>query len=165
MKAISLYLLMILNSFSGTQTEQESIVYECPQCAQDTANIEVLAEAIYFEARSEPKLGQIAVGYVILNRAENEDYPGSIHEVITQDRKPGDLVCQFSYTCDNIPDVVYEPEAWEEAMKNAALVYYKKTPDPTNGSLYYKNSKKSKQKWSTDWQTVAIGKHTFYKKI
>ena len=37
--------------------------------------IDCLALNIYFEARGEPKLGQIAVGHVVLNRVVDKRYP------------------------------------------------------------------------------------------
>src|SRR5215204_2812022 len=41
-----------------------------------------LAQAVYFEARSESELGQLAVATVILNRAKTEHYPSSICGVV-----------------------------------------------------------------------------------
>src|SRR5690606_39932841 len=43
-----------------------------------------LANAIYFEARSEPLRGQAAVAQVVLNRVRNPAYPGSICGVVYQ---------------------------------------------------------------------------------
>lgn len=156
---------MAINAIVPNDKPSDAVTYECHQCAEDIRNIETLAEGIYFEARSEPTLGQIAVGYVITNRTEDTRYPDSINEVITQDGNPGKQNCQFSYTCDNVPDKITDLDAWEEAKQNATLVYHKKVADPTHGSLYYKNPKKSKQKWSVSGKTVAIGNHTFYKSL
>ena len=47
-----------------------------------------LAQAIYFEARSEPEEGQAAVAQVILNRMTSGLYPSSICGVVFQNRQP-----------------------------------------------------------------------------
>jgi spore germination cell wall hydrolase CwlJ-like protein len=77
-----------------------------------------LAEAIYFEARSEPKKGQLAVGRVVQNRAESGDYPVTICGVVYQGskRKTG---CQFSFTCDGVPETIAEKKAWRGAKARA----------------------------------------------
>ena len=43
-----------------------------------SAEMRCLAEAIYFEARSEPELGQSAVAQVVMNRVASSLYPDSI---------------------------------------------------------------------------------------
>ena len=81
-----------------------------------------LATAIYFEARSEPVRGQIAVAQVIVNRAFSGYYPEDICGVVYQN-KHRHLSCQFTFACDGIPDVVTEPEHWARAQRiaNASL--------------------------------------------
>ena len=43
-----------------------------------------MALNIFFEARSEPIQGQIAVAEVTLNRVASDDYPNTICEVVLQ---------------------------------------------------------------------------------
>ena len=43
-----------------------------------------MALAIYFEARGEPAIGQIAVGHVILNRTLDKRFPENVCEVVFQ---------------------------------------------------------------------------------
>ena len=45
-----------------------------------------LAEAVYFEARSEPEAGQAAVAQVVLNRVQSGLYPSSVCGVVYQNR-------------------------------------------------------------------------------
>ena len=60
-----------------------------------------LAQTLYFEAKSEGRQGMVAVGWVILNRMRDGEFPRSICGVVKQGReKPG---CQFSYWCDGSP--------------------------------------------------------------
>lgn len=65
--------------------------------------ISCLAHNIYFEARGEPLKGQMAVGFVTLNRVRNKNYPDTICEVVTQSDiiSNGIEVCQFSWFCIN----------------------------------------------------------------
>jgi spore germination cell wall hydrolase CwlJ-like protein len=79
-----------------------------------------LAQAVYFEARSESELGQLAVATVILNRAKTEHYPSSICGVVYQGaaRLTG---CQFSFTCDGQSNLPQIDRAWETALTVTAL--------------------------------------------
>jgi len=58
-----------------------------------------LAEAVYYEARSEVKSGQMAVAEVVLNRVKSKHYPNTVCGVVYQgaERSTG---CQFTFTCD-----------------------------------------------------------------
>jgi spore germination cell wall hydrolase CwlJ-like protein len=77
-----------------------------------------LTTAVYFEARSEPVLGQLAVATVILNRVKSSNssicgvvYKGAAHF----------NACQFSFACDGKPDMVDDAHAWREAQKISKL--------------------------------------------
>jgi len=54
-----------------------------------------LAEAVYFEARSEPEAGQAAVAQVVLNRVSSGLYPNNVCGVVYQNRHHY-KGCQFS---------------------------------------------------------------------
>ena len=59
------------------------------------SSLACMAVAIYFEARSEPLAGQLAVANVVMNRVWDERYPNDVCEVITQGRlgsKPTDIL-------------------------------------------------------------------------
>jgi spore germination cell wall hydrolase CwlJ-like protein len=80
--------------------------------------VKCLAEAIYFEARSEPERGQMAVAQVVVNRAFSGYYPNDICGVVYQN-KHRHLACQFTFACDGIPDVITEPDMWTQAKEIA----------------------------------------------
>jgi spore germination cell wall hydrolase CwlJ-like protein len=80
-----------------------------------------LAEAIYFEARTEPRLGQMAVGLVIMNRTRSADYPDTICGVVNQNAHLFNR-CQFSYRCDGKIDMITEWEPWQEILRRSALL-------------------------------------------
>ena len=75
-----------------------------------------LAEAVYFESRGEPKRGQIAVAQVVMNRVFSGFYPTNVCGVVYQNahRK---LACQFTFACDNVRDVINEPDMWQQAKQ------------------------------------------------
>jgi spore germination cell wall hydrolase CwlJ-like protein len=77
-----------------------------------------LANAVYFEARSEPVRGQIAVAQVVVNRAFSGYYPNDVCGVVYQNAHRH-LACQFTFACDGIADVVNDEESWERAKRIA----------------------------------------------
>ena len=67
-----------------------------------------LAEAIYFESRSEPEAGQAAVAQVVLNRVRSGIYPTTVCGVVYQDRNRP-FACQFSFACEGKSLRIEEP--------------------------------------------------------
>lgn len=118
----------------------------------DDQDVEILARAIFGEARGEPFIGQVAVGAVIINRVLHPDFPDTFRDVIYQ---PG----QFSAVDDGQINLTPNNTAFEAA--NTAL----KGEDPTMGSLYYYNPKTAAHQWwfETRRSTVTIGDHAFAK--
>ena len=84
----------------------------------ETAELTCLAKAVYFEARSESELGQLAVAKVVLNRVKNPDYPKTICGVVYQGSEHRNS-CQFSFACDGMANRVRSPEAWSRAKRIA----------------------------------------------
>ncbi len=77
-----------------------------------------LALAIYYEARSEDTLGQIAVAQVIFNRVRSTKYPNSICRVVYQNAHRANR-CQFSFACDGRTERPRHKQAWAAAMRLA----------------------------------------------
>lgn len=73
-----------------------------------------LAEGVYFEARGEPRQGQVAVAQVIMNRVNHEEFPDTICGVVYQNQTWRNR-CQFSFACDGVPERITEPAAWAMA--------------------------------------------------
>jgi spore germination cell wall hydrolase CwlJ-like protein len=137
-----------------------------PAAAQPLAaaqqEVECLALNIYFEARSEPHMGKIAVAHVVLNRAMSGAYPNSACEVIRQGGERGDRLCQFSWWCDGLSDTPKDLAAWQEAQTLAKMVYSGLTQDPTKGALWY-HADYVAPKWRTAFiKGPTIGRHLFY---
>jgi spore germination cell wall hydrolase CwlJ-like protein len=88
-----------------------------------TTALSCLAAAIYFEARGEPIIGQIAVAQVVLNRVEDWRWPDTVCDVVKENRHPGTLHrCQFSFYCDGLPEIVTDQAAWNTAEHIAGLM-------------------------------------------
>src|SRR6202000_3211879 len=77
-----------------------------------------LAEAVYFEARGEAVRGQIAVAPGVMNRLFSGFYPPTLSGLVYQTNYHP-MACQFTFACDNVADVVREPDMWDRAKKIA----------------------------------------------
>ena len=84
--------------------------------ASVTEDLNCLALNIYFEARSEPLDGKLAVGHVVLNRAADKRYPNKICEVVKQGGEKRRNKCQFSWWCDGRSDRPRDLQAWKESQ-------------------------------------------------
>jgi hypothetical protein len=122
-----------------------------------------LAEAVYFEARGEAVRGQIAVAQVVLNRAFSGKYPETVCGVVYQN-KHRHLACQFTFACDNVKDVIREPDMWERARKIAKAML--------DGQLWLPEVDKSthyhaywvRPSWVSEMKKMyKTGVHTFYR--
>jgi spore germination cell wall hydrolase CwlJ-like protein len=122
-----------------------------------------LAEAVYFEARGEAVRGQIAVAQVVMNRTFSGFYPNTVCGVVYQN-KHRHLACQFTFACDNIADVVREPDMWDRAQKIAKAML--------DGQLWLPEVDKSthyhaywvRPSWVSEMKKMyKFGVHTFYR--
>jgi hypothetical protein len=122
-----------------------------------------LAEAIYFEARSEPEEGQAAVAQVVLNRAKSGLYPTSICGVVYQNRHRH-LACQFTFACEGKSLRITEQESWRTAVRVAHEVTYGKTYLSDVGSSTHYHANYVRPYWAKRLKKMdVIGRHIFYK--
>jgi spore germination cell wall hydrolase CwlJ-like protein len=124
-----------------------------------------LATAIYFEARSESQLGQLAVATVILNRAHASHYPSSICGVVYQGASRLNA-CQFSFACDGQSHLPQNGQAWDTAVAIAvvALAIDKPLQIVATATCYHADY--VDPTWSKSLHRVAkIGRHIFYSQI
>ncbi|MGN0335663.1 MAG: cell wall hydrolase [Lachnospiraceae bacterium] len=107
---------------NGTiNVEDSGIVYGEVNLTQD--EMDMLTAMIYCESRGEPYEGQLAVGYVIMNRLRSTKFPNTLEEVLRQSKQfePAgsgrfDIVLQ-AYR-ENIPGVLSERE-WNSCRSAA----------------------------------------------
>ena len=122
-----------------------------------------LAEAVYVEARGEAVRGQIAVAQVVMNRTFSGFYPNTVFGVVYQN-KHRHYACQFTFACDNVADIVREPDMWDRAKKIAKAML--------DGQLWLPEVAKSTHyhaywvhpSWVSEMRkTYRFGVHTFYR--
>jgi spore germination cell wall hydrolase CwlJ-like protein len=122
-----------------------------------------LAEAVYFEARGEAVRGQIAVAQVVMNRAFSGFYPNTVCGVVYQN-KHRHLACQFTFACDNVADVVREPDMWDRARKIAKAMLDGELWLPEVGKSTHYHAYWVHPSWVSEMKkTYKFGVHTFYR--
>lgn len=112
-------------------------------------DIQLMANAVYGEARGEPYEGQVAVAAVILNRVQSTSFPNTVSGVIFEPRA-------FTAVADG--QIWLTPnETAKEAVIDAMNGW-----DPTGDAIYYFNPNTATSSWI--WsrpQIKQIGKHVF----
>ena len=128
----------------------------------DAEERKCLAQAIYYEARSEPRIGQLAVADVVLNRVSSPIYPNSICGVVFQgsERRIG---CQFSFTCDGSMQARLNKRKWKESEDLAGAVLAGLRAPVSRNATHYHASYVNPPWASTLTPTATIGTHKFYK--
>lgn len=121
-----------------------------------------LAEAIYYEARSESRVGQMAVADVVLNRVKSSVYPDTVCDVVYQgsERRTG---CQFSFTCDGSMNRRVDQRRMRAADDLAGAVLAGIRAPVTHSATHY-HAYYVDPIWASSMsKTATIGSHTFYK--
>ncbi len=127
-----------------------------------------LATAVYFEARGEPTVGQVAVAAVVMNRVEDRRFPNDVCSVVKQgplyrSGAPVRHKCQFSFYCDGKSDRMRDRAAKLRATRISELVLSRTIMDPTEGSTFYHADYVLPSWASTKSRVVQINQHVFYK--
>jgi spore germination cell wall hydrolase CwlJ-like protein len=130
--------------------------------------IACLAEAVYFEARSEGLLSQLGVAVVVLNRANLYDYPSNLCDVVHQSKlwkgKPIRNKCMFSYWCDGKPERITDHDSYERSLFVSKLALNGVTIKYIQDATHY-HAQYVKPFWSTSprfKRLVQLGSHIFY---
>ncbi len=118
----------------------------------NSINIDLLARAIYAEARGESFQGQIAVGAVIVNRMKSNQFPNTIKEVLYQYNQFRSI---DNGQINNTPNQI----AYQAAQRAVD------GEDPSQGALFFFNPDKSENPdaFNKYEVTVIIGNHVFAK--
>jgi len=120
-----------------------------------------LALSMYWEARGEGPEGMRAVGSVVLNRVESEDFPDTPCEVVYQGGETPP--CQFSWWCDGRSDTPRDAEQWRTALTLAAELLAHRGDDPTRGALFF-HSADIPVPWRVERaRTARIRNHVYYR--
>jgi spore germination cell wall hydrolase CwlJ-like protein len=122
-----------------------------------------LADAVYFEARGEVVRGQIAVAQVVMNRVFSGFYPTTVCGVVYQN-KNHHLACQFTFACDDVRDVVNEPDMWDRAKKIAKETLDGRLWLPEVGKSTHYHAYWVHPSWVHEMKKMyKLGVHTFYR--
>jgi hypothetical protein len=124
-----------------------------------------LANAIYFEARSEPVSGQIAVAQVVMNRAFSGFYPNDVCGVVYQNASRH-LACQFTFACDGKSKIINERGAWARANRIAKQTLDGRLYVAAVGTSTHYHAVYVRPNWVREMHKNArYGIHNFYRPI
>ena len=122
-----------------------------------------LANAIYFEARSEPIRGQMAVAQVVLNRAFSGFYPNDVCGVVYQNANRH-LACQFTFACDGKSKLITERGHWAVANRIAKQTLDGQIYVPEVGKSTHYHASYVHPNWVREMKKlVRFGVHSFYR--
>ena len=121
-----------------------------------TRELECLATGIYFESKSEPLAGQLAVGKVIANRAESRGrFPGTYCGVLFQRG-------QFSFVHGGrLPSVSHSNKQWQTAVAIAKIVDQDLKESAAGDALFF-HARYVSPSWHAK-RVASIGNHVFYR--
>lgn len=132
-----------------------ALVSAQPQPAELTRELNCLAGAIYFEAKSEPLAGQLAVGRVIVARSKSSRFPNSYCGVVFQPS-------QFSFVRGGaFPSIPRKSAQWKNAVALAEIAHEGTWRSPVEGALYFHAASVS-----PGWRMKRLGRvenHVFYR--
>jgi N-acetylmuramoyl-L-alanine amidase len=121
----------------------------------DDRETECLAAATYFESKSEPLDGQLAVANVILNRAESGRFASTVCGVVYQRG-------QFSFVRGgSMPPIARNSADWREAVAIAYIAQNELWKAPAQNALYF-HAKRVSPGWRMQ-RVGAVGNHVFYR--
>jgi spore germination cell wall hydrolase CwlJ-like protein len=140
-----------------------STVFRAASPGDQFRSLQCLAEAIYYEARSESEDGQRAVAQVVLNRVRHPAWPGTVCGVVYQGPLRAGGGCQFTFTCDGALLRMPYGADWARARRIAAEALAGHVFAPVGLATNYHT-----HQVLPDWafrlpKTTVIGNHIFYR--
>ena len=132
-----------------------TLVAAQPQPFDLSRELNSLAGAIYFEAKSESLTGQLAVGRVIVARSKSGRFPNSYCGVVYQPS-------QFSFVRGtSMPGISRVSRQWKNAVAIAQIAHSGTWRSPVEGALYFHAAYVS-----PGWHLKRVGRienHVFYR--
>lgn len=132
-----------------------ALVSAQPQLTDLPRELNCLAGAIYFEAKSEPLAGQLAVGRVIVARSKSGRFPDSYCGVVFQPS-------QFSFVRGgSFPVIQKKSPQWKNAVALAQIAHEGSWRSPVEGALFFHAAHVS-----PGWRMKRLGRvenHVFYR--
>jgi len=131
------------------------LVDEHDDAADASRELQCLASAVYFEAKSETLEGQLAVGRVIVNRARSGRFPASYCGVVFQRS-------QFSFIRGSaMPALNHASRGWKNALAIARIADEGSWTSPAEGALFFHAARVS-----PNWRLTRVARidnHVFYR--
>lgn len=126
-----------------------------PQPSELSRELDCLASAIYFEAKSETLTGQLAVGRVIVDRSKSGRFPNSYCGVVFQRG-------QFSFVRGNsLPAPRKASRSWKTAVAIAQIAHEGTWQSPVEGALYF-HAARVTPSWRLT-RMARVDNHVFYR--
>lgn len=127
--------------------------------------VQCLAENIYYESGNQTFEGKLAIAQVTINRVNSGKFPSTICGVVKQKNEiNGRTICQFSWVCNQVYNLVRNKYQWEESVivANKSL-----TTEVAHDILYkekamYFHANYVNPGWNLP-RITQIGSHIFYK--
>ena len=117
--------------------------------------MQCLASAIFYEARSESLAGKLAVARVVINRSQSGRFPASICGVVTQPS-------QFSFVRGGrIPSVSPSARNWSDSVAIARIAMTDGWESQAEGALYF-HARRVAPGWGHQ-KLAQIDNHIFYR--
>jgi spore germination cell wall hydrolase CwlJ-like protein len=136
--------------------ELAGMVAQLRDSVAGTRELECLATGIYFESKSEPLAGQLAVGKVIANRANSGGrFPSTYCGVLFQRS-------QFSFVRGHsLPSVPRASKQWQTAVAMAKIVDQGLKDSAVGNALFF-HARYVSPGWHLK-RVASIGNHIFYR--
>jgi spore germination cell wall hydrolase CwlJ-like protein len=129
---------------------------------REKAELDCLAQAVYYEARSESARGQMAVAEVVMNRVNDSRFPKTVCGVVYQGQTR-EVGCQFTFTCDGSLRVAPSGPAWDRARDVALHIALGLNKPVTDHATHYHTDYVNPY-WSPGMvKTATVGQHIFYR--
>lgn len=129
-------------------------LHERARIAFTPAETRCMAQAIYYEAKGEPLTGQVAVGYIVLNRIADGRFGRDICSTVKQKTRGR---CEFSWYCTN--HRIRNQEAFARAERVALQVMRRELDNPIDNRLFF-NAHLRGTRYVNE---ARIGNHRFFR--
>ena len=140
-----------------------SVVFRAADPLDGDRALHCLAQAVYYEARSESEDGQRAVAQVVLNRVRHPSWPSSVCGVVYQGPMRAGGGCQFTFTCDGSLAAIPNGSGWARARRIAGDALAGFVFAPVGHATHY-HTHQVLPSWAYRLAKVAvIGNHNFYR--
>jgi spore germination cell wall hydrolase CwlJ-like protein len=145
----------LIDPVRPSATSLAALVSSQPQLSELSRELNCLAGAVYFEAKSESLAGQLAVGRVVVARSKSGRFPNSYCGVVFQRS-------QFSFVRGNsMPAIPKASRQWKNAVAIAQIAHEGTWRSPAEGALFFHATHVS-PRWGKT-RLARVDNHIFYR--